>query len=749
MYFHIFDRLIFIMYKFVCFLALLPISLFSQTTEDIGSFNIKKSTKPIVLDGVINEDAWNVADVVSDFWMKYPTNGTKAEVRTEVKLTYDDSKLYVAVRAYEGKPGHLVSSLKRDKGLREGDGIGVVLDPINRKTNGFYFSVSPYNTQTEGLITGNDEEISFTWDNKWFSETKVYDDYWEAEMAIPFSILRYDETKKTWGINFIRANRKYNEFHTWMKIPLQFQGTDLGYLGMMNWDNNPPKAGKNLAFNPYVSSSITSDKENNKKTEVKPNAGFDAKIGVSSSLNLDLTVNPDFSQVDVDRQVTNLTRFDIFFPERRVFFLENDDLFSNFGIPPIRPFYSKRIGAKNDESVPIYYGARLSGNIAKNTRIGIMNVQTGRNNESAADNFTAATFNQRLFSRSNVSGYFFNRSASMTEEEKRNQPLDQYGRNAGVQAGYSNKEGTINVWSAGHFSWKPDINKNNKYFEFGGGYFGERFTSFIDYNHAGDNYYADMGFVNRIENYNALTDTTIRQGFEFFYNETRYAFNFKEKTIFNRITIGSENFLAYDKYRKFNERQNLFFVALDFKNASSFSIGVEDNDLNLLFPFRFVEETDNAPLSAGRYKYTTFGFEYNSDLRKNYYFNASMKYGKFYNADYTQLALGFTGRNQPYASIGLNFEYNFLKFPVINGGKEEFLLIAPQIEWNFSNNLFWTSFLQYNTQSNNFNINSRLQWRYLPMSDLFLVYTDNYFTDGIFQNTNRALVFKINYWING
>jgi hypothetical protein len=737
------------MNKIFLFIAFAPFFLSAQDQNEVGSFNIKKSSSAIVIDGNLDEDDWQSAELASDFWMKFPTNETKASVRTEIRMTYDDSKLYIAIKAYEEKPGYLVSSLKRDKGLREGDGVGVVLDPINRKTNGFYFSISPYNTQTEGLVTGGDDEVTFTWDNKWYSQTKVYDSYWEAEMAIPFSILRYDDSKKTWGVNFIRANRKSNEFHTWSKIPLQFRGTDLGYLGAMNWDNNPPKAGRNLAFNPYFSTAVSSNKEDGIKTSIKPNAGFDAKVGVSSSLNLDLTVNPDFSQVDVDRQVTNLTRFNIFFPERRVFFLENDDLFSSYGIPPIRPFYSRRIGSKSEENVPIYFGARLSGNIAKNTRVGVMNVLTGRKNDLASDNYTAVSFNQRLLSRSNISGYFFNRNAHMTDAEKLASPLDEFGRNAGIQANYSNPQGTINVWSSGHFSWKPGLNTSNNYLEFGGGYFGESFTSFIDYNAVGDNYYADMGFVNRIENYNAITDSTIRQGFEFFYNETKYQFNFKSNPTFNRITIGTENFLAFDKFRKFNERQNKLSVTFDFKSSSSIKFTSENNDLNLLFPFRFVEDEDNEPLKSGKYKFTNFGLTFTSDLRKNIFYDLTLKAGKFYSADYTQIAVGFTGRTQPYASVGLNFEYNSLKFPPINGGKQQFLLIAPQIEWNFSNNLFWTSFLQYNTQSDNFNINSRVQWRYFPMSDIFLVYTDNYLTDGVFQNKNRALVFKINYWING
>jgi hypothetical protein len=741
------------MNKLFLLFLLLPAVLFSQEVvkndEELQTVSIKKATASIVLDGQTNEADWMSADIASDLWMKFPTNVTKAPLKTEVKFTYDDKKLYIAVKAYEEKPGFVVSSLKRDKGLREGDGVGIVLDPVNQKTNGFYFSVSPFNTQTEGLVTGSDDDVSFTWDNKWFSETKVYDGYWEAEIAIPFSILRYDAQKKIWGLNIIRANRKSNEFHTWSKIPLQFRGTDLGYLGSMVWDNNPPLAGKNLSINPYVLTNISSSKEENLKTSAKLNAGFDAKIGLGSALNLDLTVNPDFSQVDVDRQVTNLTRFDIFFPERRGFFLENDDLFSAYGIPPIRPFYSRRIGSKSDENVPILFGARLSGNVAKNTRIGMMNIQTGRKNELPADNFTAVSLNQRVLDRSTVKVYFLNRNASMTDAEKLASPLDQYGRNAGCELGYNNKAGTVSVWSAAHQSFKPGVKGNSMNASAGGGYFGERFSSFIDYQLVGKNFYTDMGFVNRVDNYNAITDKTIRRGFEFLYNETSYKINYTDHTLFNRIEFSAENFLAFDDDRKFNERMISPSISFNFKSSAMLEFVFNNNELNLLYPFRFVEDETQQPLAEGRYKFNNYGFSFNSDARKNFFFTIEGTTGKFYNADFNQIALGVTGRNQPYASFGLNVEYNYLKFPEINGGKQEFLLIAPQIEWNFSNKLFWTSFLQYNTQSNNFNINSRLQWRYKPMSDMFLVYTDNYLTDINFNNQNRALVLKFNYWING
>ncbi len=698
------------------------------------------------LDGRLDEDTWKRAESHGAFWMKSPINDTLADPGTTIMLTYDQKYLYVGARIEMTEKGNIVQSLKRDIGLRSGDGLGIVLDPVNLKTNGFYFSVTPYNSQTEGLIGNSNDDIVFTWDNTWYSETKVYENYWTLEVAIPFSILRYDESKMVWGINFIRAARSENEFHTWTQMPLQFRGTDLGYTGQLVWDQQPPKGGSRVSLNPYISTSVSKDRENDKLESATINGGADAKIAVSQSINLDLTVNPDFSNVDVDQQVTNLTRFSIFFPERRVFFLENDDLFSQYGIPPARPFYSRRLGSKNGESVPILAGARITGNLSKQFRFGLMNIQTGRKGENSADNFTSFTFNQRVLKRSVVSGYFNNRQGFQTDEERNTDPLGAYGRNAGLAFGYSSASGVVQAWSGLNLSMKPGINGDNIFMNAGGGRFGQNFTCFLDFTHLGENYYADMGFVNRIENYDALRDTVIRVGSDFFYNETSYSW-YPRKGAFNKYTAGSNNFLAFDGTGRFNEFSSKWFASFDFRNAASIECSHTFNQVHLLFPFSFVDDVTSEPLPAGDYFFQATELTLRTDVRRNVVFGLGGAYGTFYNGDYNKITASLTLRKQPYLSLALMAEYNHLTFPR-QYGNQEFWLVAPQLEINFTNNLFWTSFIQLNTQADNFNINSRIQWRYRPMSDIFLVYTDNYLTDLPVANKNRALVLKVNYWLN-
>ncbi len=385
---------------------------------------IKKTTQPVKVDGLQDDAAWQTAESAKDFWLKFPRDDVKANHKTEVKVSYDNSFLYVFGTVYDSLP-LIGQSLKRDSRLRENDGLGVMLDPMNKKTNGFYFTVTAFNVQADDLLTAtNGGELSFSWDNKWFSATKMYTDHYTVEMAIPFKTLRYDKDNMQWGINFIHSDRKTNEFHTWTRVPVNFASVDIGYLGALQWDAPPPKPGSNTAFIPYMTGGVKQDKENNEKIKGSFNAGFDAKLALNSSLNLDITVNPDFSQVEVDRQVTNISRFDIFFPERRNFFLENSDLFADFGIPPVRPFYSRRIGLDPDANpIPILGGIRLTGNAAPRTRIGIMSMQTKATENYASQNYSAATVQQQLLKRSTFKGYVLNREGFFTDKNKLTNPI--------------------------------------------------------------------------------------------------------------------------------------------------------------------------------------------------------------------------------------------------------------------------------------------------------------------------------------
>ena len=361
-------------------------------------YNIQPASNKIKIDGVLDEGAWTSTEIANRFNKKFPNDIGEAKQQTEVRITYDNENIYFAFKVYDSGTA-LIKGLKRDIGHDGSDGVGIILDPQNKKTNGFYFVVSALNVQSDDQLSNSyDDRPSWSWDSKWFSATKDYGTYWIAEIMIPLKSIRYDPKQLHWGMNFVRIDAKNNEYSTWSKVPAIFRSYDLGYAGMLNWPTTgAPVTSKNIIFLPYVNGNSNEDKENGKALTTSASAGFDSKIALNASLNLDLTVNPDFSQVEVDQQVTNLTRFNIFLPERRNFFLENSDLFSNFGIPPIRPFYSRTIGLdKEGNRIPILFGARLSGNLNPATRIGLMNMQTGRQGNYSPENFSAFTMQRSV-----------------------------------------------------------------------------------------------------------------------------------------------------------------------------------------------------------------------------------------------------------------------------------------------------------------------------------------------------------------
>jgi hypothetical protein len=706
--------------------------------------HITPTNAPIKIDGVLDEPVWAAAGLAKDFHKKYPNDIGEAQSKTEVRFTYDDKNIYFGFKVYDS--GAAISqSLKRDIGHDGGDGVGIMLDPLNQKTNGFFFVVSALNVQSEDQLNNSfQDKPSWSWDTKWFSATKDYGTYWVAEVAIPLKSLRFDPAQKHWGINFLRIDAKHNEYSPWTRVPTNFKSYDLGYTGVLYFPSSPPKNSSNIILQPYITGNANEDKENGQKLQAAGTAGFDAKVAVNSSLNLDLTVNPDFSQVDVDQQVTNLTRFNIFLPEKRTFFLENSDLFSDFGIPPIRPFYSRSIGLDKDGNrIPILFGARLSGNIDPSTRIGMMDMQTGRQGNYSPENFAAFTVHKRVLKRSSIKTYFLNRENFISEVAAKKNPLDRYGRNAGMSFEYSNPTGSVGSWATYNQSFKQGLSNEDKYVEAGFNLSSQHWNYIALASNVGKNYYTDMGFVQRIENYDAVRDTSIRVGFKSIFTQLGYQV-MPTKGKLGRLTTQMEEYIVFNPDNSMNESNAQFSVKAENKNTSGFEASVTNTTLNLLYP---ISITGGTPLPAVRYSFNQIELKFRTDFRKAFSFNSGITVGQFYNGTVQGATIGFMLRKQPHLNLGVRSEFNSIQLPG-EYGSTNLVLIQPRIEYNFNTQLFWTTFVQYNTQSNNFSINSRLQYRYKPMSDFFLVYTDNYFTDPMLKNKNRALVFKFNYWFN-
>ena len=722
----------------------------SNPFQDQYRIQIKETTDDIKIDGKLDESVWQTTVPVSDFWMSFPIDTRKAdeEYRTEVMMTYDEKNIYIAAICH-GEGPYVMPSLKRDaQTFWQGDAFAFMFDPVNEKTNAFSFGINTAGVQTESLISGGtalrggsgSSVINTAWDNTWVGEVTVRQDRWVAEIAVPFKTLRFS-AKDIWGVNFIRGVSKKNEWHTWSPVPVQNMGIDLSFTGAMIWDKPPKPSKRNISVIPYSLVSTFKDFDNNGQVDNNFQVGGDAKIALSSSLNLDLTINPDFSQVDVDEQVTNLTTVNIRFPERRLFFLENSDIFSDIGIPPMRPFFSRKIGLDDDGNpIPIAYGARLSGNINKDLRIGVMNLQTKSTAEFLGQNYTSISINQQVFGRSVLKAYLHNRQA-FSEGDFLG---DNYNRQGGLEFNYRSEDGQWRATGGYGQSWSPGLSGDNYFFNAILSYNDRTFNFYTNVAGVGNNYRADMGFIPRFNHYDAAQDTTYLLGFQHGFTRASYRILPKDNSVINSHSFSFRNVFDFTQ-DGWDLIQNNFSIgySLNWANTSSVSVEFSRNRQGLLFPFAFTSEN---PLPTGTYSYNFIEFEYQSDSRKPLSFELGYQTGGFYNGDRSEYSLGLDYRAQPWGNFSLNFVYNDLVFPEEFGATELFL-ISPKLEFNFSRSLFWTTFLQYNTQRENFNINSRLQYRFKPQSDLFIVYTDNYATD-MWGPKNRGIVLKMNYWIN-
>lgn len=399
------------------FFCCLPLNLLGQVNSKNYRLSIKKTQESIKIDGILDETTWKNAEVAKDFFMITPVDSGKATQLSEARVSFDEENLYIAIIFFNTsiQGDYVIESLKRDFSFGKNDNFLVAIDPFNNQNTGFAFGLNTYGAQWDGTMY-NGRNVDLNWDTKWYSEVKFDKNKWVCEIAIPFKSIRYDKAITEWGINFSRLDLKASEKSSWAPVPRQFPSVTLAYAGALIWDTPPPKQGNNISLIPFFSNNLESVNRGTSNNTIK--IGGDLKYSLNSSLNLDATINPDFSQAEVDQQVTNLDRFELFFPERRQFFLENGDLFSNFGYKTIRPFFSRRIGL----GVPIQAGVRLSGNIDKNWRIGLMDTQT-RSDESlnvAAENFGVVSLQRKVFDRSNVSLIFINKQAVKLNENEIN-----------------------------------------------------------------------------------------------------------------------------------------------------------------------------------------------------------------------------------------------------------------------------------------------------------------------------------------
>jgi len=713
------------------FLCLFVSNAFCQKPNAEYKYHIHPTPFEVNIDGVADDIAWEKAQIAKDFFMITPMDTSFARCQTEVKMTYDKHNLYILVVNYKPVKGSLVvESLKRDFSFGKNDNFLLFMDTFDDRTNGFSFGANAVGAPWDGQM-GEGSAVDLSWDNKWVSSVKNDDDKWVWEAAIPFKSIRYKPGITEWGINFSRQDLTVSEKSAWAPVPRQFPSAALAYTGVLVWETPPPNPGPNVSVIPFMANRLTKDYQKDTPGKYKAAFGGDVKIGLTPSLNLDLTVNPDFSQVDVDVQQTNLNRFELFFPERRQFFLENADLFANFGYATIRPFFSRRIGL----GVPIQFGARMSGKLNKNWRIGVLDVQTASQDSTPKNNYSVFALQRQVFARSNIRFIFINRDAVNFSPEK-NFRTNRYNRNIGAEY---NLASVNNLWTGKVMFLKSFTpGKSTDDFVHAADLKFSKANFFWQWQHeyVGKNYNAEVGYV----------PNAIRAGYYKISPTIGYLFFVKSPKIISHGPKLLTN-IYWDKQFDVSDKEFIFSYNLNFINRATVAVWGASNYIRLLRPYDPTNLGGFTLDTGTEHSYKSTGFDIVSGPQNRLTYLASGAFGGYYargHRNNLRAELGY--RVQPYVAITMAANYNDIRLPD-PWNRTELWLVGPRVDVTFTNKLFFTTFMQYNNQADNINLNARLQWRYKPASDLFIVYTDNYLPEN-FMVKNRAVVLKFTYWWN-
>jgi hypothetical protein len=716
----------------LCTVILLCINtiLFGQSkgiNREKYRISTKETNNIITVDGILDEPVWLTADIATHFQRVLPTDTGFASAQTEVRVIYNESTIYVGIVCWDSTPGKRpVESLRRDFNFLKNDNFVVFLDTYNDQTNGFAFGVSAAGAQWDG-VQANGGTVNLDWDIKWRSVVKNYKDCWVAEFAIPLRSIRYNGGSKEWGINFSRLDLKTNEKSSWAPMPRQFATATLAFTGSLVWDKPLPPSGLRFSLIPYVSAKTTQNKEAGEGFKPKANAGIDSKVILSTSMNLDLTVNPDYSQVEVDRQVTNTDRFELFFPEKRQFYLENSDLFAQLGNDNLRPFFSRRIGLESS----VLAGARLSGKIGNNWRIGFMDIQTSQNDTVSAENFNVAAIQRKVFSHSNITAFFINKELTNLNSDTSSTKY-KFNRVAGLEY---NLASANNHWLGKafyHQSFYPGASHDAAALSANIAYSTQYLAVTLNQSWVGADYLAQVGYIRR-------------KG----YYEINPTFQYKFFPASSKIADHGPAFkmdMYFDPSANLTDRVAQLLYQIEWMNKSILVVDAMNTFIKLQTPFD-PTNTSSIPLPANdKFNWNEIGISFTSDIRKTFNWLVSSTYGGFYNGTKLTVDGELYYRVQPYGSLAIITTYNKISMPSPYKSAQ-FLLIGPKLDLTFTDKLFFTSFVQYNNQIDNLNLNLRFQWRFAPVSDLFIVYTENS-SPSDYRIKNRGLVFKLSYWFN-
>lgn len=692
-----------------------------------------KAQSAIIVDGKLNENDWKNAPVTSDFFMMEPRQAGKIKHKTEVKVLFDDKNLYFGVFCADslGKKGIRVQDLRRDFVYGENDIFYLQLDPQNLKRFCVSFQTTPYGNQRE-LQVFDDNIRDNDWDALWRVRTFQTDNGYYAEFAIPFKSLRYEKKdgEPSWGVTFARLARRDYEVSSFPAIPQSFSPYRMTYSAQLK-GLELPKPSVNFRVNPYLlyQNDRITDANGQKSAISNPKLGGDVKWAVNSHSVLDFTFNTDFAQADVDRAVNNTTRFNIFFPERRQFFLENSGVYAGAGTDGINPFFSRTIGLANAqfnaESVPIDAGLRYTDRTQKRTIAGLYVHQRGNDNQAGA-NFGVFRYLQNYGKQNNVGIMLTHKLDEANAEngfsEKNNTTLTVDGLirpNDSWTVTYllsgSRDNSSEKMGLAGHFF--AGYTPQNAYLGW--------VTKFVD-----EKYVPGMGFV--------FANNTIH------HNPGGY-YIWRPKGKLGKLIRRWDPGVFVNYYQNANDlsqqESSLYVFPIYIITSSNAQIEYSVFPTWQRYNFSFAILGRDIPI--GNYDVTRHLIRYESDASKKASIESKYEFGGYFNGKLNTLTL--SGRLAPIPNIALTASYEHSNFKDFGVKNEDFrtdlysvgLRIAPNPRIQLS------SFYQYNTFDSRGRLNLRGSWEFAPLSFLYLVFNENNFRESSTQN--QSFISKVSF----
>ena len=699
------------------------------------------------LDGqVIDDPVWQSVKPTSDFWQTRPVAGQQASEKTEVRIAYTADTLYFGVVCYDRDPQSIiVSDSRRDSALDETDSFQIILDTYRDRQNGFVFGTNPAAIEYDGQVSnegagtsiggtrsrrqrgGSGAGFNINWDGAWDVRTHVGTYGWSIEFAIPFRTLRYPKDRlQTWGLNFQRNIRRKNEIAYWAELPRQYNLYRVSRAGALEGLEIPDQ--RNLKFIPYVLGEVR--RRGDQSGVWTGTVGLDAKYSLTPSLTLDATYNTDFAQVEVDEQQINLDRFNLFFPEKRPFFLENAGLFAVGDGGQAELFFSRNIGiGPNGEVIPIVGGARLSGKLAR-TNVGFLNMQTQEvDGVTPGNNYTVARVSRELPNRSSIGGIFINRQAT----------------GAAGDSDYNRTFGFDGKWGIGEYGQiagflastaTPGLSQDDYAYKIGANYNSPAWRLEFDYTELGENFNPEVGFLRRTGGYR-------KPDFLIFHT---YRPNFGGLHEI-RPHISYNGYWAHDGFHV-SSRAHID-SHWEWKNGSEIHTTTNLRYEGVSEPFTIFEDTGASDprtvvVPAGIYRSREHVLVANTNEGAWLSFRGRVTKGAFFGGNRFALAPSMQLRLGETFNTKVSLSRNDISLP---GGSFITNLLITRVSYSFTPRIFAQALIQYNDAADVWATNLRFGWRKSANTGLYVIYNDtrglfDAFRDPLNPLPDRSLVIK-------